>query len=146
MEESSSFENFELHLSNQAKEFLRETAKWAYLLSIVGFIFIGLMIVLGIFMGTMMSTLETPASIPGALLSVFYIGISLIYLFPVLYLYRFASKMKKAFAENNNEDLEEGFKNLKSHYKFIGVATLILIGFYAIVFLVGIFSAATSAF
>lgn len=146
MEESSSFENFELHLSNQSKEFLRETAKWAYLLAIVGFVFIGLMIVLGIFMGTMMSSLETPASIPGALLSVFYIGISLVYLFPVLYLYRFASKMKKAFAENNNEDLEEGFKNLKSHYKFIGVATLLLVGIYGILFLVGIFSAATSVF
>jgi hypothetical protein len=36
--------------------------------------------------------------------------------------------------------LAEGFSKLKSHYKFIGILTLIIVGFYAISILIGIFS------
>ena len=38
MEENSVFEKFELQFDQTAKDFLRETAKWAYFLSIIGFV------------------------------------------------------------------------------------------------------------
>lgn len=52
MEENSVFEKFELQLDQSAKDFLKETAKWAYFLSIVGFVGIGLIMLIAVFAGT----------------------------------------------------------------------------------------------
>ena len=40
--EKKAFENFELQLNESAKGFLKEAAKWAYFLSILGYIGIGI--------------------------------------------------------------------------------------------------------
>ena len=59
----------QLTVTSSAKRFLRETAKWCKLLSIVGFIGIGLMLVIALFTGTMVDLLQSsvqkqiPASI-----------------------------------------------------------------------------------
>ena len=53
MEETSVFEKFELHLSQSAKDFLRETAKWAYIVSIIGFIGIAFLVLMALFAGTL---------------------------------------------------------------------------------------------
>jgi len=48
MEQKSEFESFELEVSDEIKGFLKETAKWAYLLSILGFVGIGFMVLGGV--------------------------------------------------------------------------------------------------
>jgi hypothetical protein len=149
---NSTFESFEVQLSNSAKDFLKETAKWAYLLSIVGFVFLGLILILALFMFSVGSALGSAmggmngmgalGAMGGAFVGIVYILMALLYFFPILYLFKFASKTKKAIAENNTELLTNGIENLKSHYKFIGILMAIVLSFYALaIIMVGIAAA-----
>ncbi len=140
MEESSVFEKFELHLEQSAKDFLKETAKWAYFLSIIGFIGIGFLIIAAIFAGTIFSTLGN--TIPGMggmggsfglMIAILYIVLAAIYFFPVYYLNKFATNAKRAFRENDSEALTNSFEYLKSHYKFVGIFTLSIMIVYGLI-------------
>lgn len=148
MEETSVFEKFELHLDETAKDFLKETAKWAYFLSILGFVGVGLFVVIAIFAGAIFSTLG--ATVPGAgvlagsfgaLMSFFYLLIAAIYFFPVYYLFRFGSNAKKAFRDNDSEMLTSSLGYLKSHYKFIGVLMASILVLYALIFVLALVGA-----
>ncbi|MCD0471129.1 hypothetical protein [Flavobacterium sp. JAS] len=145
MEEASVFENFELQLDQSAKDFLKEIAKWAYFLSILGFVAIGLMIVFAFFAGTVFTSMgnSVPAmgSSFGAIMGFFYFFIAALYFFPVYYLNKFATNAKKAFRDNDSEALSASFGYLKSHYKFIGIMTLSILVLYGLIFAFGIFGA-----
>ena len=140
---TSSFDSFELQLNPAAQSFLRETAKWTTFLSILGFILIAFMVLAGIAMfaaGGMMGASEDMEGMPsgmgamalfsGGVLGTIYIVAALLYFFPVYYLYKFSSKLKTAFSNNNNEQLTSAFENLKSHYKFLGILAIITIIMY----------------
>jgi amino acid transporter len=151
MEETSVFEKFELQLDQTAKDFLKETAKWAYFLAILGFIGIVLIVVIAIFAGVIFSTLGN--TVPGmavyggsfgTIISVVYFLLAAVYFFPVYYLFKFASNGKKAFKDNDTEALTASLGYLKSHYKFVGIMMLSILVLYGlmIVFVVlgGLFS------
>ncbi len=138
----------QLSLSPNAIAFLKETRKWANFLSILGFIGVGLMVLFGLFAGTIFSAVASQmgspvAGMPG-FMGVFYIFIALLYFFPLLYLYKFASKMKIALNTGDNATLEASFENLKSHYKFIGILAVIMLGFYVLAALFGVIAGAAA--
>jgi len=122
-------------LSPQAISFLTETRKWVNFLAILGFIAIGLMVISGLFFGTLMGAMVGQTGMSGmggsAFFGVFYIIIALIYFFPVMYLYKFGTKLKVALANRDSKSLEQSFQNLKSHYKFVGIVAIIGLVFYA---------------
>lgn len=141
MEERSAFETFELNVPPAILSFLKETSTWTYFLSILGFIGIGLMVLFGIFFVVAMGNMPggNPYEDFGFDMSYFgiiYVVLGLIYFFPVLYLFNFSRKMKNALNSNNNEDLTAAFSNLKSHYKFLGVFTIVIISLYVVIFVV----------
>ncbi|WP_248903395.1 hypothetical protein [Flavobacterium sp. K5-23] len=138
--------NFEF--TDETHGFLKETAKWTYFLSILGFIGIGFMVILALFVGTIFSKLGALsgggapfAGIGTGFITVLYLILALIYFFPVYYLFQFSSKTKNAFKNNDNELLNESFKYLKSHFKYIGVIALIFISLYSFVILLAVFAA-----
>ncbi|KAF2333076.1 DUF5362 family protein [Flavobacterium daemonense] len=146
MEETSVFENFEMQLDHSAKDFLQETAKWAYFLSILGFVGIGLFALIAVFagaffsaMGSAMPGMGVYGSSFGALMSFFYLFIGAIYFFPVYYLFKFSSNAKRAFRENDSEALTSSLGYLKSHYKFIGILMVSILALYALFFVLAIF-------
>ena len=148
MEENSVFEKFELQLDQSAKDFLKETAKWAYFLSIVGFVGIGLIMLIAVFAGTFFAAMGS--MIPGAsamggsfgvVIGIVYFIIGAIYFFPVYYLFKFASNAKKAFRDNDTEALTSSFGYLKSHYKFLGIFTLAILVLYGLIFVLSMFGA-----
>lgn len=145
MEESTLDKDFntrtELQLDSAGQGYLKEIAKWAKFLSIVGFVSVGLMILFSLFLGTIYSSMipgykEIPG-FPMWTLSAFYILISILYIIPVLYLYRFATKVQIALIEDNEFELTTALENLKSLFKFVGIATIIFIGLYAIMIIGG---------
>jgi len=69
-----------------------------------------------------------------------YLLMAAIYFFPVYYLFQFSNKISKAFKQNDKHLLEDSFKNLKSHYKFVGVFALIFISFYIVIIFIGVFA------
>lgn len=134
----------ELKLTSEAKGYLRETSKWAFFLSIVGFVGIAFLIIAALFAGTILDSVQQmqaqvyPFDL-GKVVSVFYLILAAIYLFPVYYLMQFANKMKLALTTQEDVTLTESFGMLKSHYKFIGVFTIIILSLYAFVFVVAMF-------
>lgn len=143
MEEKSAFETFELNVSSTIMGFLKETSTWTYFLSILGFIGIGLMLLFGVFFSVVMGLISggNPYEGLGMDMSYFgliYIVLALLYFFPVLYLFNFSRKTKLALKTNNNDDLTTAFSNLKSHYKFMGVFTIVVISIYILAFVIAV--------
>ncbi|WP_297804065.1 DUF5362 family protein [uncultured Polaribacter sp.] len=132
----------QLTLTSTSKSFLKETAKWTNFLSILGFILITLMLVLAAFSTTIFNMVaKMQPGIPESLglsLAITYLVLSIIYFFPVYYLLQFSRKMKKALITKNNETLASAFEKLKSHYKFIGVFTIITLSLYALLIIVSL--------
>ena len=108
---------FELQVDPVSIQHLQDAAKWGKFLSIIGFIMIGLLVFLGVVMGTMLSAFSSAANVGNlkvGMISVFYIAFAFLYFFPCLYLFRFSNKMQIAFRTNDQESLTDGFANLKS--------------------------------
>jgi len=147
MQDSSTSEH--LQLNKVATAFLEESRKWAKLLAIMGFIGSGLLVVLGLLMGTIFSAIPVD-DIPGfttgmgGFMSILYILFALLYFFPALYLYNFAEKTKSALLHQDNELLAEAFKNQKSCYKFLGIMTIVIAGLYILIALFGLMAAIMS--
>ena len=118
-----------MELNQQSKEFLHEAAKWATILSIIGFISIGLLIIMSFSIGSIMASLPTNnLGISSQLISMVYLIIAGVYFIPVYFLFQFGVKTKKAIADNDTDLLTFGLKKLKSHYKFIGIVMIIAFG------------------
>src|SRR6185369_17044845 len=92
----------DLQVDQTAQSQLKETAKWAKFLSIVGFVMCGLLVLLGILMATVMSRFSSSSSMGGlaggmgAIVSIFYIAFAILYFFPCLNLFRFSIKAQSA--------------------------------------------------
>ncbi len=132
-----------MQLSDQAKKYLLETSKWANFIAIVGFIAIGLLIIMSFSIGTILASL--PEGSLGGLspkfFSFFYLIAAGIYFIPVFFLFQFAQKTKQALMQDDHNLLTFGLKKLKSHYKFIGILFIILIALYFFLILFGAFGA-----
>ncbi|MFC3158235.1 hypothetical protein SAMN05443633_110111 [Chryseobacterium arachidis] len=135
METQSPFEQFdELRIDSAAKSFLGEAAKWTTFLAILGYIGIGFMVIAALFMMTLGASMSSYNSMMpmggGAIFSVFYLVLAGLYFIPINYLYKFSSNMKEALRSNNQTSLTKSFEYLKSHYKFIGILTIIVFSIY----------------
>jgi len=140
METQSPFEQFdELRIDSAAKTFLAEAAKWTTFLAILGYIGIGFMVLAALFMMTLGASMSSYNSMMplggGMMFSIIYLAVAALYFFPINYLYKFASNMKSALRANNQAELTKAFEYLKSHYKFIGILTIILFAVYILVIL-----------
>jgi len=138
MEQKSEFESFELEVSDEIKGFLKETAKWAYLLSILGFVGIGFMVLGGVSISFFSRFNEFPSISAYGMgnlvgIGLVYLVLALVYFFPVMYLFKFSVKMRKALKSSNNQDFKTAFSNLKSHYKFIGIFSIVIISLYVLI-------------
>jgi hypothetical protein len=131
-------------LSNMDKDYLFTAAKWAGFLGIVGFVMSGLLAVAAFFISSLMNAFGGMAamqgsrgaasigSAAGAFITIFYLGFAVLGILYASYMYNFGTKTKAAILSNDSELLTEGFKNLKSMFRFSGILTAIVLGFYAV--------------
>ncbi len=142
MENEKQTENFENQLTSAAVGFLQESAKWSKFMAIIGFVGIGLMVLVSLFMAIGFSSMGT-ANMPElpfsmSVFSIIYVLFAAIYFFPVYYLYQYATKTSAALHSKNKQLLTDGLENLKSHHKFLGIFTLILVSLYGFIFVFAI--------
>ncbi|MFT5257302.1 MAG: hypothetical protein ACI8VJ_000961 [Polaribacter sp.] len=131
----------QLTITSTAKGFLKETAKWCKFLSVLGFVGLGLLFLSSFFISSVYSNMPQAAAMPfnlGIVMTVVYILIIAIYIFPLYYLYQFSLKLKKALLSKDDKILADAFEMLKSHYKFIGVFTIIMLSIYILAGILGI--------
>ncbi len=115
-----------LELNNNAIKQLSLTRKWALFLSIIGFVFIGL-IILTVVIAFSLSGNDNPSS---GLQFLPLLVISTVYFFPIYFLFQFSSYSKKAVKNNDSIQFSKALKYLKNHYQFMGILIIILTGFY----------------
>ena len=139
---------FELQIDQPVSGYLRETAKWAKFLAIVGFVFCGLLAVAAIFAGSLMATAlgstGSEGGMPAVFLTTLYLAGALIYFFPCLFLLHFANKMQRALRQNDQFLLTDSFKNLKSCYKYMGILMIIVLSLYIVGIMAAVFTATSS--
>jgi len=145
MEQSSNL--FELQLDQPSINYLSEAARWSRFLSIIGFIYCGLMVLVGLFFGSVMgrmmpATVDSGMSVIGSgFIGVFIVIMSLIMFFPALYLWNFSSKIRRALNNNDQPLLTEALKNLKSFFKFYGILLIVVLSLYALAVIFAIIGA-----
>ena len=113
-------------------KYLRQTRPWVFLLSILGFLFSGLMVLFCIGMGIFFLVSGAGADVPisgfegigGIALVIIYGAMGFIYLPPTIYLFRFARAISRVIAGGGSEALETALKHQKSFWKFFGLLFL----------------------
>jgi len=130
-----------LKVNEQMIQSMSSTKTWTKLLSIIGFITAGLIIIVGIifmiFGGAIFSKeAEAPYAV---LIGIAYILMSLLYIIPSRYLFMYSSALGRFLGDKSELELESALSYQKSFWKFWGI--LFLIGI--IIGTIGIFAAIT---
>lgn len=126
--------------STKITNYLLETAKWGKFLAIVGYVSIGLLGLLAIFMMIGLSAMSdfSGTDFPMGAFGFFYIIMGALYYFPVTYLYQYAVQIKKGLKSNDITTITSSFQNLKSLFKFMAIVTIVIFSIYGLMLLVAI--------
>ena len=109
---------------------LSQTKPWARLLSIIGFLSIGFMIIAGISNMFMFSKFNAESGFhPGVMFFAMHILMGVLYFFPSLFLFRFSSSIGRLLDGGGATEMEEALTHQKSFWKFVGILSLISCGF-----------------
>jgi hypothetical protein len=125
-------DNREIH------SYLLETAKWGNFLAIIGYVFMGLLALLALFMIFGMSQLLEGKGFPMWIMGLVYLALAGVYWFPVTYLYRFSAQMKQAVKSRDESLYTSGFANLKSLFKFFGIFTIVMLALYGLILVIAV--------
>ena len=130
-----------IELDRTALRSLYEAGGWATFLSILGFIMMGILVLMGLFMGVIFSSLPASDALPfsGGVFAVFYVIIAAVYSIPIYYLFKFASLSRKGVQQRDSQQVSGAIQFLKSHFKFIGI--LAIVGFVLYVIFILLFVA-----
>ncbi len=140
-----SAQNGDLKISSKIKDLLAEIAKWAKMVSIVGFFICGILLIVAfalVFMGgamtEQMKSMGQSTTVINSTTGVIYAIIAVIYYFLAKYIYDFAVYMKQAVQHNDQESIEYSFDRLRAFFKFISVAAIVAIGFYVFALIISV--------
>lgn len=135
---------FNLTIDEEAKAQLLETVRWTKFIAIMGFVFLGLLVIFGLFasagisMMSEMSGVSGMRGLGGALgvgMMIVYLLVGLLNFFPTYYLYKYSVLIKPAIHSGNQEQFNLALSYQRRMYKFIGVLFLIVVAIYAIMFI-----------
>ncbi|MCC6458960.1 MAG: hypothetical protein IT260_00725 [Saprospiraceae bacterium] len=107
------------------RSYWSEISKWALFFAILGFVYLGLLVLMMVLGGR------------SGILAFSFIVIILgtLVFFPTWFTFQFSQQLKKALSFDSNSHLEEGFENLKRLYLFVGVLMIIVLSLYLVAFL-----------
>jgi len=114
---------------------LNATRKWTTFLSVLGFIFLGLLIIGGLAAGLFLTVFKSGENLlgfPESFLIIAFFVVGIVYSFPVLFLFRFSRNTRDAIHNNDILKLTKGFKNLYLFFKIIGILVILVLLIYVI--------------
>lgn len=128
-----------IEIGPESLNHLNAIRKWTMFFSVIGFIFIGLMLIAGIIAGTFLSVFDTGN--PGAgttrwIMIVVFVAVAMVYYFPVRFLFRFSLHTRNAVQTTNKEELRLAFKNLRSFFVYLGILLIICLLLYFTVLII----------
>lgn len=128
-----------IEIENETLKHLNTARKWAMFLAIIGFIFLGLIIVIGLIAGTFLTAFnsgEKSLGIPESLMFIPVLLVALLYFFPVLFLFRFSKHTSHAIQTLDKLEFHKAMKNLKSYFAYIGIMIIVVFTFYIAVLII----------
>jgi len=132
-------ENRKIEIEQETLKHLNTTRKWAMFLAIIGFIILGLIVIIGLIAGTFLTAFNSGGKdlgIPESLMFVPILLLAVIYFFPVLFLFRFSKHTSHAVQTLDKLEFHKAIKNLKSCFVYIGVQIIIILSLYIVVLIV----------
>lgn len=131
---------FDLQVDHLSTIYLRGAARWARFLAVVGFIFCGLSLVTAIVFASLFGNLFNSLGSgglgrSGVWLGVVFACISLLNFIPCFHLYHFGYRMRLALDNNDQEQLNSSFRNMRSFYRLVGVMMIVCMGLWLLVIL-----------
>ncbi len=132
-------ENRKIEIEQTTLNHLNTARKWAMFLAIMGFIFLGIMIVVGLIAGTFLkafSSGENNFGIRDSLMFIPIILIAVIYFFPVLFLFRFSKYISRSIKNLDKNYFHKAIKNLKYYFAYIGILIIIVLSIYFVILIV----------
>jgi Zn-dependent protease with chaperone function len=145
MEKNTSGVFEELQIDPASHAYLREIARWARFLAISGFVFSGLLIVIGVASGVLFASvlgdLNTQNTATGVSMVIGYVFLAVMNFFPFFFLNKFAVRMQAALQNSEQHNLSVAFSNLKICFQIVGILTIISlvgVGFMIVALLIGL--------
>lgn len=125
-----------LEITEQIKNDLLNSAKWGKFLAIVGYVFMGIIAIFGIFFLFRNAPNPIGVNLPLQIMGVVYLIMAVVYYFPVTYLYRYAKSIKEALLDADQDSLTDGFYNLNKMFTFMGILTIIALVINALIIMI----------
>lgn len=121
-------------ISAESKRLLVNTGKWAFFLSIMSYIFLGI-IILAFLISILTESSNPYVSYTGNGILGFFIFliIGVLIVIPTNLLFNFSKKIKKATQLSKDKDYESAFDYLKRNFVFIGSTTFVCIIIYLLI-------------
>jgi len=117
-----------LRITQTIRQYWHESSQWALFFAVLGFLYLGLVLVVLLTAGSKLGT----AGIP-----VFFVLLlvgGLIFP-PVWFMFQFSRHIKQSLQNDDTQAAATGFQNLRRLYQFAGVLTAIVLGLYGIILL-----------
>jgi hypothetical protein len=135
---------FRMEIDDHSKSLFLEMTRWTKFLAILGFIFLGLILIGGIFVGMAVSkiTYSPLAGIGSAGVIMIYVVIAAVNFYPTYALLKYSTAMKAALHTNSKQKFIEAVSHLKNFFKFFGILMVISLCLYGLIIVFSIIAAA----
>jgi ABC-type multidrug transport system fused ATPase/permease subunit len=151
----NSLENKRVEIGPEALGYFDTTRKWTMFFAILGFVFLGLMLVFGLLAGSLirrftsgmsgmsemqgmegMNSMGAAGGMVTIMMFIVFLIMAVIYFFPLFYLLKFSQHAKRAVATCDSNEMTLAFRNIKSYWKYMGILVIILLAVYLIIFII----------
>lgn len=122
-----------IEIGQDTLKHLNTLRKWTMFLAVLGFIFFGLIIILGLITGTFFTAFNQSSQsqdLPDYLVIVAFIALALIIFFPVYFLFSFSKHTSIAVTTHDRKEMHIAIKHLKRFFIYIGVLLIVVITVY----------------
>lgn len=103
---------------------LQGTQPWVRFLAVMGFVIAGLMVLFGLAAGVASAAMQRTEMLPVMFM---YPIFGVLYVFPSMYLLRYANNIKGFLASGQEHDLAGALDAQRSFWKFAGILTIVSI-------------------
>ena len=133
-------------VSAVALDHLRNTKPWVRLLSVLGFIGSAFMVIAGlVFMVGAGALGEQFKGALGVGMGAAYLLLALLYIYPSLCLWRYATSIQALLSTRRSVDLDTALGQQKSFWRFVGILTAALLVLYVVIIIIAIVAGAMGA-
>jgi heme/copper-type cytochrome/quinol oxidase subunit 2 len=128
-------EDRKIEIGSEILNNLNSTRKWTTFLSVLGFIFLGLLIVAGLTTSLFLTTFKTQEAnlgIPESAMIIIFVVVGAIYFFPVFFLFRFSRNTRDAIQNLDSQKLSKGLNNLRLYFTYTGIMVIVVLSIYVV--------------